>query len=47
MKKMLMCAFLALSLVGGQLSAYKLTDYVTPNRCSDSGRIEDETFLAG
>ena len=32
MKKMLMCAFLALSLVGGQLSAYKLTDYVTPNR---------------
>ena len=32
MKKTLMCAFLALSLVGGQLSAYSMEDEVTPSR---------------
>jgi hypothetical protein len=32
MRKTLMCAFLALSLVGGQLSAYKDDDHVTPSR---------------
>ena len=32
MKKTLMCAFLALSLVGGQLSAYLMEDEVTPSR---------------
>jgi hypothetical protein len=32
MRKTFMCAFLALSLAGGQVSAYSLSDSVTPSR---------------
>ena len=32
MRKIFMCAFLALSLAGGQLSAYSMEDELTPSR---------------